>query len=138
MGIRLLKPTEDGGISLTKVDSDKYYVAIDGANIGDEASLANVDYILAVESDEPRKVPVAVLPLKLADTFDDDDLSSGGLLTIEHSFSLSPAIAHVVIADNDGKIIGPDNVTFTDGDTITVDLSSFAPLTGTWSYLILA
>ena len=69
-------------------------------------------------------------------TFIDSDLSSG-VLTITHSKGLTtPFTLLLTIADNSQEQIIPDKVTFLT-NTITVDLSSYGTLTGTWgSYFI--
>lgn len=66
-------------------------------------------------------------------TFVNGDLTAG-ILTITHSRALStPFTLLLVIADNNQKQILPDEVTFLT-NTITVDLSSYGTLTGTWGY----
>lgn len=59
---------------------------------------------------------------------------SAGVLTITHSLGLStPFTLLLTIADNNQKQIIPDEVTFLT-NTITVDLSSYGTLSGTWGY----
>jgi len=66
-------------------------------------------------------------------TFDDDDLSSG-ILTITHALSLdSPYILAFEIVNNSQKVIVPDDITFAT-NTITVDLTSYGTIAGTWGY----
>lgn len=66
-------------------------------------------------------------------TFVDGDLSTG-VLTITHSLGLStPFTLNLTVADNSQKMIIPDDVTFAT-NTITVDLTSYGTLTGTWGY----
>ena len=66
-------------------------------------------------------------------TFVDGDLTAG-ILTIIHSRALAtPFTLLLVIADNAQKQIIPDEVTFLT-NTITVDLTSYGTLTGTWGF----
>jgi len=68
-------------------------------------------------------------------TFDNGDLV-GGVLSINHNLG-STAIMRVTIRDNNGKAIGgPDDDTIVDADNVDVDLSSFQPLTGTWTAIV--
>ena len=66
-------------------------------------------------------------------TFTNADLSSG-ILTITHSDGLSaPYTLHLTVSDNNYKQIIPDEVTF-GTNTITVDLTSYGTISGTWGY----
>lgn len=66
-------------------------------------------------------------------TFTNGDLSAG-ILTITHSLSLSaPYSIIVVIFDNNGKQIIPDDVTGST-NSVAVDLNSYGTLSGTWGY----
>ncbi len=56
------------------------------------------------------------------------------LLTVTHS--LGQQFVHVQISDNNNKIIIPDEVTFTSSTVATVDLTSYATLTGTWNVVV--
>jgi len=67
------------------------------------------------------------------DTFDNGDLSTG-VLTITHSKGLStPFTLNLTIANDSQQMVIPDEITFLT-DTITVDLSSFGVLSGTWAF----
>ena len=69
-------------------------------------------------------------------TFTNGDLSAG-VLTVTHSLALSsPYTVHVVIFDNNNKMIIPDEITGATS-TVAIDLTSFGSLTGTYGYLIL-
>jgi hypothetical protein len=64
--------------------------------------------------------------------FVDADLV-GGVLSINHNLG-DTRIARVSVRDNTGEAIGgPDSDTVIDADNVDVDLSSFQPLTGTWT-----
>jgi len=67
-------------------------------------------------------------------TFVDADLDASDCLAISHGIG-SRAVT-VQVFDNNWNVIGPDEITATSTTVITVDLSSFAPLTGTWAYTI--
>jgi hypothetical protein len=57
-----------------------------------------------------------------------------GVLTVTHS--LASDIASVVVKDNTDKQVMPDDVTFTSTTALDVDLTSFAPIAGTWKVLV--
>jgi len=66
-------------------------------------------------------------------SFTNSDLSSG-VLTASHNLSAKYVL--VRIYDNDDKIIGADEYTATDTNTLTIDLSTFGTITGTWNIVI--
>ena len=55
-------------------------------------------------------------------------------LTVSHG--LGQKYVGVIIADNTDRVILPDEVTFTSNTVTTVDLTSYAPLTGTWNVTV--
>jgi hypothetical protein len=64
-------------------------------------------------------------------TFTNASLASG-VLTITHN--LGRQICEVTIADNANKAIGaPDDITYTSTTSLSIDLTSFGTLTGTWT-----
>ena len=66
-------------------------------------------------------------------TFTNASLTAG-VLTITHSAALSaPYTVMVVIFDNNGKQIIPDEITGA-ANTVAVDLSSYGTIAGTWGY----
>ena len=68
-------------------------------------------------------------------SFTNGNLSSG-ILTVVHS--LSTAYGVPTILDNNGKVIVPDEVTFTGSTSqFTVDLSSYGTIIGTWQVLFI-
>jgi hypothetical protein len=67
-------------------------------------------------------------------SFVDGDLSSG-VLTVTHS--LGHKYCQVQIFNNSDKMIMPDDITLVDNDSLTVDLTSFGTLTGTWRVVVL-
>jgi len=68
-------------------------------------------------------------------TFVDGDLTAG-VLTISHNLGTKNTI--VSVYDNSDNVIVPDEITATDINTTTIDLSSYGTLTGTWRYVIIA
>ena len=56
--------------------------------------------------------------------------------TAAFTHSLSTSTISVTVLDNNGKIILPDEVTATDQNTATLDVTSYIPITGTWSILV--
>jgi hypothetical protein len=67
-------------------------------------------------------------------TFDNDDLSSG-VLTVTHN--LGNTYCQTQVFDNNSKLIIPDEITLTGANTLTVDLSSYGTITGTWRVIVL-
>jgi len=55
---------------------------------------------------------------------------SAGVATITHNLGDSAPI--VVIYDNNFKMLVPDEITVIDSNTIQIDLTSYAPISGTW------
>ena len=66
--------------------------------------------------------------------FLDGDLDGNDALAIAHGIGTQGVI--VKIFDNNWAEIGPDNVIATSTTVATIDLVSFAPLTGTWRYIV--
>lgn len=66
-------------------------------------------------------------------TFTNGDLSSG-ILTVSHNLAEQYVIPEIY--DNNDNIIEPSEYTATDSNTLTVDLSSYGTLTGTWRIVI--
>jgi len=67
-------------------------------------------------------------------TFDDSDLSSG-ILTVVHNFGHQYTSIPAII-DNTGKIVLPDEITYTNTTQLSVDLSSYGTITGTWRAVV--
>jgi hypothetical protein len=66
-------------------------------------------------------------------SFTDGDLTAG-VLTVTHS--LGRQFVNPTIYDNSNIKIEPDTYTATDTNTLTVNLSAFGTLTGTWNIRI--
>jgi len=67
------------------------------------------------------------------DDFTNVDLVAG-ILTVTHNLGSKYCV--VAVYNNNDKIIIPDDVTGTDANTTTIDLSSFGTITGTWNVRI--
>lgn len=67
------------------------------------------------------------------EAFDDSALAAG-ILTVTHS--LGQSYHSVTVYDDSENAIAPDLVTNVDINTVTVDLSSFAPIAGTWNVVV--
>jgi len=63
-------------------------------------------------------------------SFTNGDLSSG-VLTVTHNLGSTYPVVEVY--DNNGKVITPDEITYVNTNSITVDLSSFGTISGTWN-----
>ena len=59
---------------------------------------------------------------------------AAGVLTVTHS--LGQLTQQVTVSDENNEVIGPDLVTFVDTNSLTVDLSSFGVITGTWNVVV--
>jgi len=58
-----------------------------------------------------------------------------GILTVNHALSVNYPI--VSVYDNSNKIIIPDEVTSVTANQLTIDLTSFGTIAGTWNLLVL-
>jgi hypothetical protein len=68
-------------------------------------------------------------------TFDNTSLVTG-VLTVTHNFGHQyPGMP--IVTDNNGKMIIPDEVTFTTANAFTVDLTSYGVISGTWRVVVL-
>ena len=67
-------------------------------------------------------------------TFVDADLVSGGMLNIKHDFGEEAVV--VIIKNSLKRTVEPDEVIDIDANNVTVDLSSYTPLSGTWRYRV--
>lgn len=65
--------------------------------------------------------------------FTDGDLNAG-ILTIDHD--LNSYYPNLILYNDYNKVILPDEVVYLDVNTVSVDLSSYIPLTGTWKVRI--
>lgn len=66
-------------------------------------------------------------------TFVNGDLVTGKL-TVTHNLTLdAPYQRLVIVVDNNGKMIIPDDITFAT-NSFEIDLTSFGTITGTWGY----
>ena len=66
--------------------------------------------------------------------FDDTNLVAG-ILEVTHN--LNEMFVDVQIANNDNKLINPDDITYTSTSVTTIDLTTYGPLTGeTWNLKI--
>lgn len=104
---------------------------IDNDNIKPGAAIAYSKLNLASSIDKDDLAASAAM--SNTGSFDNGDLSSG-VLTITHS--LGRQYVNCTVYDNNDIEIEPDNVTATDTNTLTVDLSTYGTLTGTWNYRI--
>lgn len=68
-------------------------------------------------------------------TFTNSDLSTG-VLTVTHS--LNQKVVVIQVYDNNDKMIIPDEVTLSSTSALTVDLTSYSTLTGTWNLRVAA
>ena len=72
----------------------------------------------------------------LRGSFTNSDLSSGVLTIIHNGALAAPYTLKVVIFDNNNQEIVPDAVTGT-ANNVSVDLSSYGTISGTWGYLVM-
>ena len=63
-------------------------------------------------------------------SFVNADLTSG-VLAVNHS--LNTDVVHVTVYNGSNAQVTPDEITLTDADNISVDLTSFGVIVGTWN-----
>lgn len=68
-------------------------------------------------------------------SFDDTDLTAG-VLSVNHS--LDREFVGVAVYDDGNTVILPDEATLVDVDNLTIDLSSYGTITGTWNLVVLS
>ena len=68
------------------------------------------------------------------DTFVDADLDINNILTVAHN--LGQKLCIVEIYDNNYDKINLDDIQLVDTNSLNIDLSSFAPITGTWNVIV--
>lgn len=66
-------------------------------------------------------------------SFVDGDLTAG-VLTVTHN--LGQLTQQVTVSDENDEVILPDLVSFVDGNTLDVDLSTFGAIAGTWNVVV--
>ncbi len=62
--------------------------------------------------------------------FTDADLSIAGALAVVHNLNTYPSA--IGVWTNDGIPVEPDRVTYSNSNAVTIKLSSFRPIPGTW------
>jgi hypothetical protein len=60
---------------------------------------------------------------------------SGGILTVNHALAVD--YPNVTVYDNNKKVILPDDITSVTSNQLTIDLSSYGTITGTWYAVVL-
>ncbi len=65
--------------------------------------------------------------------FDNADLAAG-VLTVTHSLGF--LTQQVTVSDDGDDVIIPDMINFVDATELTIDLSSFGVITGTWNVVV--
>ena len=72
---------------------------------------------------------------KFTGSFDDGDLSSG-VLTVTHNFNRSTPLA-VAVWSNTNKEFEVDDIDYVGVNSLTIDLSSYGTITGTWKFTVM-
>ena len=72
---------------------------------------------------------------KFSQSFTDADLSVADLLPVNHGLNSNPA--GVLVLDNEGERVTPDNLEVLSLNSLALNFQSFRPLTGNWSVQIL-
>lgn len=107
-------PTQNAGIEIERGDSTNASLIWDESGDRWAAGLAGSEVAIA---------------RVYQTTFTNASLTAG-VLTVTHN--LGNQYPGVWIIDNGARVVLPDEVTFTNGNSLTVDLTSFGTLTGTW------
>jgi hypothetical protein len=117
-----------GGMSQVKV-----------SQLAQAGSLADTDLLLLSQnvgggSYASKAVPYSVIrgtTGSYTTTFTNSSLVAN-ILTVTHSLNDMHALS-VIIENNSGKMLGPpDDIVYVDANSLTIDFTSLAPLTGTW------
>ena len=118
-----------GGASGITYNDSTNVVTIGGYSF--PSTPGSVGEVLALQSgDSLDWASVNITDTTYFTTFDDSDIGSTGLLTVNHN--LGTGYPNIIIYDDLNEQIVPDANTNIDVNTITCDLSSFGTLTGTW------
>lgn len=99
----------------------------------DDPSVAAGDFVTTDASGNLSFAPQATSAYR--QSFDNSDLS-GSILTVTHS--LGQKYVHVTVWSDLDRIMLPDITTAVDVNTVSLDLSSFVPLSGTWNIVVTA
>ena len=67
-------------------------------------------------------------------SFTDTNLNNSDSITINHSLNSYPK--DIIVLDGDGIEIYPDNFIYIDTNNLSIKLTSYRPLTGTWKTII--
>lgn len=108
-------PTENGGIEIERGTQTNASLIWDESSDRWSAGLAGSELQLT---------------RKYSATFNDANLT-GGVLTATHN--LGTKVVTWSVADDSDQAVIPDQVTFTDTNTLTIDLSSWGTLSGSWT-----
>ena len=136
-------------------DGDRYIVGLvpTGAWVGHENEIATWDdagavwafttpengwaayaetpeIIYVFDGTDWNPLPIAA---RFTQSFVNGDLAAG-VLPVTHN--LGATRYPVTVSDENDNIIGPDEVNFVDGNSLTVDLSSFGAIAGTWNVVV--
>jgi hypothetical protein len=116
----------DSGTTYATNDAVTYngslYRSLQDSNTGNNPATASAYWELTVAAGKT--------PLFISGTFVDGDLTDG-VLTISHT--QGDVRLPGIITNSSGAVIIPDSITYA-SNQITVDLSSFGTLSGTWNY----
>lgn len=106
---------------------------VEVADMSTSAIVTESDAISSNDNDTTLPTSAAVIDyvtgLTTLTTFDNADLSTG-VYTFNHA--LGEQYPHITVYDNNDKIVVPDEVTATDSNNSSVDLSSYGTISGTW------
>lgn len=108
---------------------------IDGLTDGTVEAGGEVTSIASYNGTSNVKVtPAEIVTSRIArGTFVNGDLVSG-VIDIEHSLGVDNVLTQIY--DEQNQMILPDTITLSDNDTVSVDITSFGTIGGTWSYII--
>jgi hypothetical protein len=112
-------PTEDGGIQVRRGASTNAALIWDEANDLWRGGLAGTEVALA---------------RAYRTSFTNASLVSG-VLTVTHN--LGQPYCEVRIYDNTGKTVIPDEITATNANSLSIDLTTFGTLSGTWNVVVI-
>lgn len=110
-------------------------IVLTGDTLSHATSGVGAGTYTSVTVDDKGHVTAGTNPsLSYSTDFDDGDLSSS-ILTVTHSLGKKYCVVQVY--NNNDQMIVPDEITLSSTSALTIDLSSYGTLTGTWHVIVI-
>ena len=125
--------TPNGNMTVLKFITDRKVNAPVDARIEDKFR-QTIMFTVSKYDSNGGSIP-DVPPTQTDIQFTQASLESGNLLVLAHQWSKS---VQVVVYNNLGQLIVPDSVTLTSNSLVSIGLSNFYPIVGTWTVSLIA